>query len=119
MKEEIRTWAEKWVPHFNKLSQTYNVPYYTQSPLCKVENDVDIMFVGINPKGGNAGTSNYTTDKFIEGNECWEQRFVDNKNVWKFTNGARLFMGYNAFRQADTIRQRCKSDLDKPKSISV
>lgn len=103
MKEEIRTWAEKWVPRFNKLSKTYNVPYYTQSPLCKVANEVDIMFVGINPKGCNVDSSNYTIDNFLAGNECWEERFAANKNVWKFTNGARLFMGYNAFRQTDTI----------------
>ena len=103
MKEEIKDWADRWIPRFNQLSETYNVPYYTQSPLCKIDGDVDIMFVGINPKGGNKGTSNYTTDSFLAGNVCWEDRFVDNKNVWKFTNGARLFMGYNVFRQANTI----------------
>lgn len=103
MKQEIKDWADKWTSRFNKLSEAYDAPYYTQSPLEKIEGEVDIMFVGINPKGCNKGKSNYTTDKFLAGNECWENRFVDGKNVWKFTNGARFFMGYNASRQADTI----------------
>lgn len=103
MKQEIKEWAEIWVPKFNELSKTYNVPYYTQSPLDKIEDEVDIMFVGINPKGSPEGLSNYTPEKFLAGNEHWEDRFVSNKNDWKFTKGARFFMGYNAFRQADTI----------------
>lgn len=90
MKQEIKDWADKWTSRFNKLSEAYDAPYYTQSPLEKIEGEVDIMFVGINPKGCNKGKSNYTTDKFLAGNECWENRFVDGKNVWKFTNGARF-----------------------------
>lgn len=81
----------------------YEVPYYTQSPLNLVGDRIDIMFVGINPKGGNKGVTNRTLDNFLAGNECWGQRFCGNKNVWKFTNGARFFMGYDASKHVDTI----------------
>lgn len=56
----IKEWGEKWVERFNELSAKYEVPYYTQSPLNLVGDGVDIMFVGINPKGGNKGVTNRT-----------------------------------------------------------
>lgn len=99
----IKEWGEKWVERFNELSAKYEVPYYTQSPLNLVGDRIDIMFVGINPKGGNKGVTNRTLDNFLAGNECWGQRFCGNKNVWKFTNGARFFMGYDASKHVDTI----------------
>lgn len=99
----IKEWGEKWVERFNELSAKYEVPYYTQSPLNLVGDGVDIMFVGINPKGGNKGVTNRTLDNFLAGNECWGQRFCGDKNVWKFTNGARFFMGYDASKHVDTI----------------
>ena len=99
----IKEWGEKWVERFNELSAKYEVPYYTQSPLNLIGDRIDIMFVGINPKGGNKGVTNNTLDKFLAGNECWDQRFCGNKNVWKLTNGARFFMGYDAFKHEETI----------------
>lgn len=99
----IKEWGEKWVERFNELSAKYEVPYYTQSPLNLVGDGADIMSVGINPKGGNKGVTNRTLDNFLAGNECWEQRFCGDKNVWKFTNGARFFMGYDASKHVDTI----------------
>ena len=99
----IKEWGEKWVERFNELSAKYEVPYYTQSPLNLVGDRIDIMFVGINPKGGNKGVTNRTLDNFLAGNECWGQRFCGDKNVWKFTNGARFFMGYDVSKHVDTI----------------
>lgn len=103
MNTKIEEWGKKWVECFNELSAKYEVPYYTQSPLNLVGEKVDIMFVGINPKGGNKCVTNTTFDKYLAGNECWEQRFCDNKNIWKFTNVARFFMGYDAYRHKETI----------------
>ena len=103
MNTRIEKWGKKWAERFNELSAKYNVPYYTQSPLSLVGEEVDIMFVGINPKGGNKGITNNTFEQFLAGNKCWKQRFCDNKNVWKLTNGARFFMGYDAYKHEDTI----------------
>lgn len=103
IKSRIEEWGKKWVKRFNELSGKYEFPYYTQSPLNLVEDEVEIMFVGINPKGSNKEVTNNTLDKFLAGNECWDQRFCGNKNVWKLTNGARFFMGYDAFKHEETI----------------
>lgn len=73
----IKEWGEKWVERFNELSAKYEVPYYTQSPLNLVGNGADIMFVGINPKGGNKGVTNRTLDNFLAGNECWGKDFAE------------------------------------------
>ena len=51
IQEEIVKWAEKYVPEFNKLSEKYNTSYYTQSPLNCIDGEVDLMLIGINPKG--------------------------------------------------------------------
>ena len=94
----IKEWGEKWVERFNELSAKYEVPYYTQSPLNLIGDRIDIMFVGINPKGGNKGVTNNTLDKFLAGNECWDQRFCGNKNVWKLINNSSLKFEYMATR---------------------
>lgn len=49
--ELLKEWSELWIPKFNELSQKYNTPYYTQSPLNVIETDIELMVVGINPKG--------------------------------------------------------------------
>ncbi len=101
--QQLMAWSGKWIPLFNELSKTYNTPYYTQSPLDKVDGDVDVMFVGVNPGGIGRGVSYYTPAQFLAGNPHWEERFIEDKNVWKFTNGARFFMGYDARRHPHTI----------------
>ena len=58
MKSRIEEWGKKWVKRFNELSGKYEFPYYTQSPLNLVEDEVEIMFVGINPKGSNKEVTN-------------------------------------------------------------
>ena len=103
MNPKVEGWGRKWVGRFNELSAKYEVPYYTQSPLNLVGDEVDLMFIGINPKGSEKGVTNNSFDKFLAGNACWEQRFCGNKNVWKLTNGARFYMGYDAYKHEDTI----------------
>ena len=46
MNSRIEEWGKKWVERFNELSEKYEFPYYTQSPLNLVEDEVEIMFVG-------------------------------------------------------------------------
>lgn len=102
----LRKWSEKWVPLFNRLSEKYTNPYYTQSPLNAVEEDIDLMFVGINPGEPDEGckkASNLSPEQFLRGNPSWEERFKNGKNVWRFTNGARFFLGYDVYRHKETI----------------
>lgn len=104
--ELLKEWSEQWVPKFNELSKEFNNPYYTQSPLDAVEEEIDILFVGINPKestDNHKQSSLYTPEQFLKGNPSWGERFKDGKNVWKFTNGARFFMGYDALFHPETI----------------
>lgn len=74
--ELLKEWSELWIPKFNELSQKYNTPYYTQSPLNVIETDIELMVVGINPKGNGKCTSTHTVDGYLEGNkEWWSKRF--------------------------------------------
>ena len=106
--EEIVNWANVYVPRFNKLSKVFQTHYYTQSPLDSIHDTVDLMIIGINPKGyfGN-GERELTVEEFLKGNPCWEKRFNDdgtiNKKEWKYNQGARFFMGYDDFRHNDSI----------------
>ena len=66
VQEEIVKWAEKYVPEFNKLSEKYNTSYYTQSPLNCIDGEVDLMLIGINPKGNlGEGSSKKTTEEYL------------------------------------------------------
>lgn len=49
--EQITELAYKYVPKFNELLKLYKTPYYTQSPLKDIDQAVDLMVIGINPKG--------------------------------------------------------------------
>lgn len=33
MNSRIEEWGKKWVERFNELSEKYEFPYYTQSPI--------------------------------------------------------------------------------------
>lgn len=82
--ELLKEWSELWVPKLNELSKDFNNPYYTQSPLDAVEENIDVMFVGINPgepEDCNRQPSFYTPEQFLKGNPSWEERFKDGKNV--------------------------------------
>ncbi len=103
--QQLLAWSRKWVPLFNDLSKAYNTVYYTQSPLTKVDGDVDVMFIGINPGGCGDGVSCHTPEGFLEGNPGWENRFIDGKigGELRYFKEARFFMGYDEYPHPDTI----------------
>ena len=105
--EEIVNWANEYIPRFNELSKQYNTHYYTQSPLNSINDTVELMIIGINPRGNsNNGERELTVEKFLEGNFEWEKRFNDDETInkkWRFIKDARFFMGYDNFRHNDSI----------------
>ncbi len=107
VQEKILDWAEKYVPQFNNLSKLYHTPYYTQSPLNCIENEVDIMIIGINPKGDlEVGPCNKKPEEYLEGNPCWSKRFNEEGLIakeWKYNQGARYFLGFDDFRHDESI----------------
>lgn len=103
--EEILKWAKEYVPQFNKLSVTYHTHYYTQSPLDSIDKEVDLMIIGINPKGnlGN-GSRELKAEEYIKGNSFWFDRFDQNgKIAWKTNQGARYFLGFDDFYHPESI----------------
>lgn len=105
IQEDIVKWAEKYVPEFNKLSSLYNTSYYTQSPLNCIDDEVDLMIIGINPMGNaNNGSCQKTPKEYLSGNPFWTTRFnEEDKIVWNFNQRARYFMGFNDFRHDESI----------------
>ena len=95
--ELLKEWSERWVPKFNELSQKYNTPYYTQSPLDVIEKDIELMVIGINPKGNGRCTSTHTANGYLEGNkEWWIRRLGKGVGNSKFLANGRLFLGYGS-----------------------
>ena len=77
MNTQIAEWADTYVPQLNALSEKYEASYYTQSPLIKVEDDVEEMIIGINPGGPlSNGKTIMSTEEFLRGNPKWGERFV-------------------------------------------
>lgn len=105
--EEIVNWAQEYVPRFNDLSKQFKTHYYTQSPLNSINDTIELMIIGINPKGSlYNGERELTVEEFLRGNPFWEHRFNDNGTLnkeWKYNHGARFFMGYDDFRHKDSI----------------
>lgn len=90
----LKEWSELWIPHFNELSLKYNTPYYTQSPLNVIETDIEMMVVGINPKGTGKCTSTHTANGYLEGNKSWwSKRFDKGLKDSRFLANGRLFLG--------------------------
>lgn len=112
IQERLKEWANKYVPKFNELSKKYQTYYYTQSPLNTIEEDVDVMIIGINPKG-KLGTGEFILDdpeKYLEGNPTWESRFLEDGFIspgWgkkhKFLSGTHCFLGYDNFYHPESI----------------
>lgn len=92
IKSKLNEWACKYVPKFND----FGVCYYTQSPLDKAE-DVDLMVIGINPKGNADKAEPLTPDDYLKGNTTWTKRFDKDgqisKNWSKYLYNARFFLG--------------------------
>ena len=105
--EEILKWAKKYVPIFNDLSATYKTPYYTQSPIDDINEAIDILIIGINPKGNiGIGGKTLTAEQYIKGNPSWPDRFSQDGKIdkkWKFIHGARFFLGFDHFIHLDSI----------------
>lgn len=97
--EQIIRWANKYVPNFNDLSKLYATPYYTQSPLNSINQQVDLMVIGINPKGNTGvGGRKMSIEQFLKGNPYWANRIdQEGKNTWKFNQGTHFFLGYDNF----------------------
>ncbi|WP_462135516.1 hypothetical protein [Porphyromonas endodontalis] len=105
IQEQITDWAEKYVPTFNKLSEQYKTPYYTQSPLNEINQPIDLMVIGINPRGDlGSGAQNKNADAYKQGNPFWEKRFnEEGKICWNFNQRARFFLGYDDFYHPESI----------------
>lgn len=112
MQEEIVDWAEKNVKKFNELSQKYETSYYTQSPLSAVGEDVELMVVGINPKGGAIYPNGkvLTCEEYLNGNPAWNDRFLKDGSIhpaWgkdsRFLPDTRFFLGYGNNYTSDSI----------------
>ena len=101
IQEELKKWAEKYVPIFNDLSAQTQTDYYTQSPIGNIDSEIDLMIIGINPKGPKfTGAVCKTDEEYLNGNPEWNSRFLPNnkynKKKWgRFVGGARFFMGYD------------------------
>ena len=101
IQEELKKWAEKYVPIFNDLSAKTQTYYYTQSPIGNIDSEVDLMIIGINPKGAKStGAVRKTAEEYLNGNPRWNSRFLPdnkyNKKEWgKYVDGVRFFMGYD------------------------
>lgn len=103
--EQITEWADKYVPKFNELSVKYKTPYYTQSPLKDIDQAVDLMVIGINPKGDlGSGAQEKSVEEYTQGNPCWGKRFdTEGKICWNFNQRARFFLGYDNFYHPESI----------------
>lgn len=96
IQEELKKWAEKYVPIFNDLSAKTQTYYYTQSPIGNIDSEVDLMIIGINPKGAKStGAVRKTAEEYLNGNPRWNSRFLPDNKYNKYVDGVRFFMGYD------------------------
>lgn len=109
--EQISKWANKYVPKFNNLSKLYSTPYYTQSPLDLIDSQVDLMIIGINPKGNaDLYEQEQSIEQFLKGNPYWANRFdQEGKTIWKFNQGVHFFLGYDNFYHPESIDNDAKT----------
>ena len=109
--EQVIKWANKYVPQFNNLSKLYSTPYYTQSPLDSINQQVDLMIIGINPKGNaGIGAQEQSIEQFLKGNPYWANRFdKEEKITWKFNQGVHFFLGYDNFYHPESIDNDTKT----------
>ena len=105
IQEQIVRWANKSISKFYELSEKHKTPYYTQSPLDIISQPVDLMIIGINPKG-NAGIGGrkMSIEQYLKGNPSWEERFnAEDKICWRFNQSVRFFLGYDDFYHPESI----------------
>ena len=106
----IEDWAQYYVPEFNRLSEKYKTPYYTQSPLSNVDESVELMIVGINPKGElGTGKIELTWEEYLKGNKFWNERFLKDGTMhpdWEkgaFLPLLHFFLGYDKYYHPESI----------------
>lgn len=77
IKDLLHDWAEEAIEVFNSLSsKNPKTPYYTQSPLDKINHPIDTLVLGINPSSSESKeTAMKSPDEFLCGNENWRYRF--------------------------------------------
>lgn len=113
MQNEIRKWAEEYVPRFNQLAKENDCCFYTQSPLNKITSEVDLMIIGINPGCGGCYEKDMTVDIFLAGNPEWDKRFDEqgfpHKKWGRFLNGVHTFCGYDRYKHAESIDNDSKT----------
>lgn len=111
----IEDWAQYYVPEFNRLSEKYKTPYYTQSPLSNVGESVELMIVGINPKGElGTGKTELTWEEYLKGNKSWNERFLKDGTMhpdWKkrFLPDVHFFLGYDNYYHPESIDSDSKT----------
>lgn len=111
IQKQLESWADKHVERFNQLSEIYKTPFYTQSPLNVISEDIDLMIVGINPKGElGTGACKLTSDEYLRGNQDWTNRFQNDGTVspnWggkhRFLSCVHTFLGYDNFYHPESI----------------
>ncbi len=86
------------------MAKEFDTCYYTQSPLSQIEDCIDTLILGINPKGDGKVSKDKTADEFLDGNECWSTRFK-----WKFFVETRWFLGYNHLESSDSVDNEKKT----------
>ena len=100
----IEEWAKNTVQAYHKLAMREDMAYYTQSDLSKIEEQPDLMIIGINPNS----TSTYQDQRknenwsylyqdpldknhLLKGNYCREkgQPSSENRRKWKYWAGLK------------------------------
>lgn len=107
----MKDWAKTYTQKFNLLSEQYNTSFYTQSPLNVINNTVELMVIGINPKGEtNKGKRVVNEVELLEGNPCWKERFNEDGTMSKdwcgkarFLPDAHHFLGYDNLKHKESI----------------
>lgn len=112
IQNELQQWAEKAVGKFNELSKETGIGYYQQSPLDIIYKPIETLICGINPGSGSSAVC-MTPEKFLEGNEEWENRFVsDEENATITKDWAKFFGGVHYFVCGDQLRHNKGFDDD-------
>jgi hypothetical protein len=108
IQEKLNEWAERYVPQFCELSETYKNDFYTQSSLSELEDSPRLMVIAINPKGSpNSGSKSISPAEYLSGNPSWDNRFDENGVIsrdWSnYLGKARCFLGVTSSKKDSVI----------------
>lgn len=68
--QELRKWAEETVNIYNPIAETIQLGYYTQSDLTRINNNPEVLILGINP-GAEGGKIGQDGNELLKGNPCF------------------------------------------------